>query len=419
MLALGLRGIDSVGYWVDEFYTLNAVRGGFGETLGEIPYLPYYTVVWLATGGGSCLTETCLRYPSALAMAAAVLVTAFTARRLSNRWGGFAAGLLLALAPGIQRYAHDARPYALGVLLVCLATMFLAIGTTSPSRWPWVGYAASIIGIGVVLPVGLAVIPAHAVILGMTLRPLWGTAARRWLWALAACTPVFLFGAWLLMQYSFLKERVGDVMVIHPINMVQGVTWITSGGAGEAALYGIFAGAILILALWSRSGMPWLIGAGAGVASIWLVSVGPMIWWQGRSLVPLAGILAVGAGLTLASTPRSRYAAALILLFLLVIPFYTWNRLPWSRGYDYRQAAGIVDSRWVVGDRIDPGAQLPWVVQWALEHYTPEGSRFLDETSPLTGRVWVFGGDAPCSPAAEWDLGIGNTLYLCETGRTD
>lgn len=412
MLVLGMRGLNSVGYWVDEFYTLNAVKGGLGETLGELPYLPYYTAVWVATGGGACLTESCLRYPSVLAMVGAVAAVAVTARILTNRRGGLAAGLLMVMAPGIERYAQDARPYALGTLFVTLATLFVVVGMNRSSRWPWVVYTASVIGIGLVLPVGLAVLVGHAVLLWQ--RPLWRAETRRWLLALIGCIPMFALGAWALFQYSFLKERVGDIMVVHPQNVGEGATWLTSGGAGDAALFGFFAGGVIILALWKPAGVRWLIAALASVASIWLVSVGPMLWWQGRSLVPLAGLIIVGAAVSLAGTDRCRYISALVILALVTAPFYTWNRLPWSRGYDYRQAAMTMNDRWVAGDRVDPGNNLPWVVQWSLDHYTPDGSRFADDSTPSSGRLWQWGGADPCDAVESWDLGIGNTLRLCE-----
>lgn len=412
MLGLGLRGIAAVGFWVDEFYTLNSVKGGLGESLGEVPYLPYYTIVWAASGGGTCLSETCLRYPSVIAMSLAVLVVAVTARVVSNRWGGLAAGLLMVLAPGVQRYAQDARPYAFGVLLVSLATLALIIGLRSTGKGPWVGYTAAVIAVGLILPVGLAVLAAHAVL--MYGRPLWRPPVKCWLISLTACAPVFLLGVWALTNYSFLKERVGDVMVVHPQNVIQGATWLTSGGSVDHALFGAFAAAVLMIALWSREGVRWLIAAGAAVFLIWLVSVGPMLWWQGRSILPLVGLMAVGAGVTLAEASRTRFVAALVLLGLLTLPFYTWNRLPWSRGFDYRQAAQILDADWQAGDRIETGNLLPWVVQWSLEHYTPDGARFIDDTVPPNGRTWRLNSQEPCTVQGEWDLGIGNTVRLCQ-----
>lgn len=415
-LIVALRGIDSVGYWVDEFYTLNAVRSGFGEHLGEAPYLPYYTVVWVASGGGTCLSETCLRVPSAIAVALAVLVTAFAGRRLTNRWGGFAAGLMLALSPGVQRFAQDARPYAIGLLFVCLATLLLVIATSRQSRFIWLSYSLTLAALGLIAPIGLAVLVGHAVLIGQ--RPLWNRNLRHWLASLLLLVPVLALQAYWLFSGGAGRSASGDAFVVHPQNLIQGVAWpfsaATQIGAGEAA----FAAVLLTLAIWSKRGVRWLIAFGSSAAAIWLLSFGPSTWWQARTLLPLSGLLVIGASVTLATAPRAGIVSVLVILGLFSSTTYSAIRLPWSRGYDYRQAVGIVDSRWESGDRIDPGAQLPWVVQWALEHYAPDGSRFLDETSSLTGRVWVFGGDAPCSPAAEWDLGIGNALYLCETGRT-
>ena len=47
-LLLGLRGLNSVGLWIDEFYTVESARSGLGGSLGEAPELPYYAFmrVW-------------------------------------------------------------------------------------------------------------------------------------------------------------------------------------------------------------------------------------------------------------------------------------------------------------------------------------------------------------------------------------
>lgn len=412
MLFLGFRGIASVGYWVDEFYTLNAVRGGLGETLGEIPYLPYYAVVWFGSGGGGCLTETCLRYPSALAMAVAVVATAFAARVMTNRWGGLAAGLMLTLAPSAQRYAIEARPYAFGLALVCLASMFLVLGTHRRSHWPWLGYSITIAAAGLVVPIALASLAGHALL--VCRRPVWSTYGRRWLASLILVVPVLSLQAWWMLGGSTGRSASEDPFVVHPQNFVQALSWpfatTTQIGAGEAA----FAAVLVVLASWSRPGTRWLLAYLVSGTAVWISSFGPATWWQARTLVPLAGLLVIGAAVTLAQYRGTRFIGILVLLGLLSSTTYSAIRLPWSRGYDYRQAAQIVDSQWVAGDRIDPGAQLPWVVQWSLDHYTADGAQFVDETDSSSGRTWVFGGSPNCSEAERWDLGLGSALILCE-----
>jgi len=139
-----------------------------------------------------------------------------------------------------------------------------------------------------------------------------------------------------------------------------------------------------------------------------------MSWWLGRSFLPLTGLLAIAAGLSLGTLSVRRCAAVFAVMAVFVAPAYTEIRLPWSRGFDFRQASGIIDARWQSGDAIASKSVYDVsLVQTALQYYTGDSSRFLDPPAS-GGRVWVIDQSQACTPLQSWDLGAGHTLELCD-----
>jgi 4-amino-4-deoxy-L-arabinose transferase-like glycosyltransferase len=119
----------SSSFWLDETVTAWVVRDGFRETLHRAftfqPMFPtYYVVAWLAkTLGGTY--EWVLRVPSLFAMAAATFVVARLGRRLFDREAGILAAIVFATSVQGSFMATDARPYALGVLSLVVASLLL------------------------------------------------------------------------------------------------------------------------------------------------------------------------------------------------------------------------------------------------------------------------------------------------------
>ena len=163
-LLLGTWGIANASLWLDERFTLSAIENGLASHTWEAPLLPYYALMAGWTGAGSIVNDGWLRALSVLAAAVGSVAVAITARRLLTVKAGLAAGMIYCLAPGVSRYAQEARPYALAAALVAVATLLLVDGVLGGKR-PWIGYALALSSAAVLLPVSLAVIPAHAVIL--------------------------------------------------------------------------------------------------------------------------------------------------------------------------------------------------------------------------------------------------------------
>jgi len=122
-------------FWVDETGTLFVVRqGAHHPSLNVAPQVPASIYFWLPRAVDPVLTflphtagvmETVYRLPSILAMALALFVIAQIAQRLIHpNAGWFAVFACLALR-GIDYEAADARPYALGIVVVSATTLFL------------------------------------------------------------------------------------------------------------------------------------------------------------------------------------------------------------------------------------------------------------------------------------------------------
>jgi len=411
-LLLGLvtigRGITSVGLWSDEFYTANAVANGLGATNGEAAYLPYYTFVWLFTAGGDCVSELCLRYPSAVAMFGVIVLASLTARMISTKLAGLVAGFLIAISPAAQRFGQEARPFALAALLITAAT-FLLILAQERGSWPrWAGYTITMTASVLVLPTTLVVFPAHAILL--TRRPIRWANYRPWLVASLATIPLILPAAiWVASQPSW--RGYGDLFIIHYTNAWYAWSSITAGGVANAYAVGEIAMAVFLLGLLSPTGTRWLVAAAVGALGIWLASFGPYSWFMGRFFVPLIGIAAIGAGIGSVTLGRRRALAAMLVVGVAVAPAYTANRFPWARGIDYRTAINEIDRGWAPGDTVVTNEDGQFGLAWGYYAMDPARNELEPESAT---RVWFINDDFACSDAhVVRELGLGNSLQVC------
>jgi len=404
------RGIDSVGLWSDEFYTANAVMGGFGASNDEPAYLPYYTVVWILTGGGACSSEFCLRLPSAFFMAAAIVAIALTAGKLAGPRAGVAAGLLVAISPATQRFGQEARPFALATMLVSFATLALIVGTRSDRKLPWVTYSVLMTLSVLVLPTTLVLVAGHAVILWK--RPLDWSHYRRFALAWAGTLPILIAaGLWLSQAPSW--RGYGDVFLVHPSNLWYGWSSLNASGIAEAVGVGELSMAVFILGALTRLGTQWIVAALASGALIWLASFGPYSWFMGRFFVPLIGLGAVAAGVGLASLTVKRMWAVLLVIAIALLPAYTANRAPWARGPDFRTAIATIESQWSTKDAVEIAGDGQFGLAWAYYATSPERS----ESNVISAnRVWFLNDAVSCAnPTTVSELGMGNTLNRCDS----
>src|SRR5438105_6339943 len=134
-LLLRLYRLGAQSLWLDEGGTWSEVTGRTGKgwlaLLGELwskdagyPLYHLLLKVWVTVAGDS---EWALRFPSALAGAAAVTVLYYAAlelgrgtKRERSPYHAIVAALLFALSPFALWYAQDAKAYSLLMLAVAL-----------------------------------------------------------------------------------------------------------------------------------------------------------------------------------------------------------------------------------------------------------------------------------------------------------
>lgn len=405
-LALGLWGIGTPGPWQDEMFTIEAISDGLFSHLWDAPMFPYYVVMWLWSGGGHWIDEGWLRLPSVLAVVAGAFLVAVTARRLTTARAGLVAGMIFAMAPGVSRYAQEARTYALAAALVAGATLVLVTAMSGDRRRPWVSYGV-LMGLAVLLlPVTFAVLPAHAVIL--TAFDGWRGRLRDWLTVCLFLTPIAALEAGLAVSFGFTRDWLEKPGLA---NIPEALTMLTkseyAGAPGSA-----YALAVVVLAAVSPVGLRWLAGCLVAAGSIWLLSVVAGSFWTARSLLPLAALLCVGAGVSLAAADWPRILMILGILAIVSLPVHRSAREPGARGVDPTQVAALIDEHGLPGDAVlePPPRGFAW---WGVSHYLRDDPRFrkVDVVGP--GRTWVLSPGPECPEFEEWKVVGGRSLRLC------
>jgi mannosyltransferase len=130
----------------------------------DAPLGTYYAIMhaWMLSRPASVADEVWIRLPSALAAAAAVVLTAVLSARLWGPMTALISGCVLAVNPLFVFYAHDARPYALAVLAAVASTLALVAVVEAPTWLRAAGYTVlALVGIYLQLWLVLLVM-AHA-----------------------------------------------------------------------------------------------------------------------------------------------------------------------------------------------------------------------------------------------------------------
>jgi len=405
-LALGIWGIGTTGPWFDERFTIDALVDGMLQRPSDAPYLPYFSLLWIWSGMGNATGIEWVRGLSVLATIAGSVFVVLTAHRLAGRYAGFAAGMMFALAPGVARYAQEARPYALPAALVALATLALVLAMGGASRRWWFAYGIALGAAALMLPVSFAAIPAHAVII--TGFPEWRDKVRDWIAACLFLVPIAAIAALLGLWFGGLHDWLAvPAWTDIPAGLTFPVASEWTGAAGTT-----FAVVLIALAALTPAGLRWLVGTAFAVVIMWVLSVTLMNWWTARSFLPLAALLCVAAGLSLARADWTRVLVVTGILAIVSLPAHRSVREPGSRGIDVRYVAAIVDRNGLDGDTLlvpTSGSLLGW----AGTRYLGEDVRFRQAPVPDGGRWWAIDAGPACDPIQTWTLAEERTLSLC------
>jgi len=125
-LAVRVPTLGRQSLWYDEILTANVVASGWSDLVADRlarGHFPTYFLFLKALGLGGA-SETMLRLPSALFMSLAAAIMTVLALRLGGRIAALSTLILFAFVPALVYYGQEARPYA-------MLLFFLAIATTA------------------------------------------------------------------------------------------------------------------------------------------------------------------------------------------------------------------------------------------------------------------------------------------------
>jgi len=410
------RGLTALPLSHDEYYTLYVMNRGLGSQIRDLPLLPYYSLQWVSTLGGSWTSDLGLR---ALPLAAVVVVAASvaaTAYRLGGRVSGYTAGALVALTAAFQQYGQTARPYAVGAALVAVATYLLVRGLASPERkaW-WISYFAALLLAGIVVPQALSILIVHGTYVLVVGRR--RAVMAPWL----ACVGVLLIpivGGLLLLRfgpYGVMHEWLPAPQIDQLARVLLQASDAAIVPTGATAAFGF---GMVILGLMSRIGRVLVIGVGLAAGAIWLVSVLGTSFWLSGSFLPLLTVVPLAAGVTLGGIAWQSTTAVSVALAMVALPAYTSVRLPRSGEADTRLVAEIIEQNASRSTVVFGSTTDAYSIARAYERYG-NGSVQLQETRSPSTLFWSLYENDRCTPIESWPVGGGMDLNLCEGWKDD
>ncbi|HEY4023204.1 MAG TPA: glycosyltransferase family 39 protein [Pseudonocardiaceae bacterium] len=424
-LVVCLIGIDSASFWRDEAATLDAVSRPIPALLRTLTQVDavhgaYYLLLWpiVHTFGSG---EFAVRFPSALAMAAAAYGIGKLGARLHSRRAGVLAGLVFAVLPQVSRYGQEARSYALVVAVAVLASHLLVGALAQPSRRRWVGYGCAIGALGLLNLFALLLLVAHAVFVLCQDRP----SVREWLLAAGlGCLPSVPILVLAVRQQDQLSW-VGPPDANSGGDLAAWLAGSVLSAVIASVLIGLFLGRRPVRLPLASLTLPWLV-------------LPPIVLILGSALKPVyvqryllfclpALALVVGAGLaTVAVAPR---VVGLVLLAVLGLPTQSAVRQVGGHGDDIGDAATILAQEARPGDGVlfnCPSCHYPDMPREFEFAYPQAFAPLVDVTiaaSPSTSntlrgtesaharlahvaRVWVVDVDGGAEPVALHDSGF-------------
>ncbi len=392
-VALGSRSLTS-----DEAAASARANASIGDLLSMIVHdapgqAGHLLALKLATLAGS--DELALRAPSAIAVALAAGLLVVLGRMLLGRVGGLVAGIALAVNAGVVDASREARPYALGILGIVLATLLLVVALERGGGWRWAPYAVGVVALPLFHPLAASVLAAHgAALVARRDRADLRTAGIALLTGTAFAT--FLL-AWMAVD-RFDRPAGADALDLSRL----GGGLAAAGGWNLVLAAGAVAGLVFLFRT-TRTGSPdrWVGVLVAGLIAAPLVATilaaAAMPVHAGALVLTAPGVaLAVGAAV-LPLSPTRGLAAAGVALLLVASAVTITTRLTRPVDEDWRALAAAVKR--VRGPR-ETVVVLPEGSRAAFAYYAP----YLATTRYARGdSAWI----AVVAPSAErGDRGI-------------
>ncbi|MCI4066909.1 glycosyltransferase family 39 protein [Micromonospora sp. R77] len=411
MGVLGVLGAGGPGLRAEELATWERAASPWRDTwpglrADDVTVGPYHLLVrgWAALFGTSDLA---LRGLSVLAMTVAAALVAALAVRMFTPRTGLLAGLLFALLPTSTRYAQEAQPYAVTLLLAVLATSLLVPAVERPRARRFAAYGAAMLVLGLChVVVAVLLLAAHGWLVVAFRRRL----ASRWL--IAASVAALPAAALLRLAAQ------------HGTPIAEGSRpTLTALAATPRELFGAAAlGAVLLtLALFSlplrRSTALYTTWAVVPPFVLLLVAQATPIWQPQWLLCTLPAWATLGA-VALSRTRVPWSAAALAAIALIGVPAQVAVRAPDGHQQATRQLTDIIERRQQPGDGVvyaptDGGDA--WTGRTAVAHYLPAGDRPTDVLADGSPHGDGRRAAAGCTDVARCLVGV-RRLWVIRTG---
>ncbi|PRX97116.1 glycosyltransferase family 39 protein [Allonocardiopsis opalescens] len=424
--AMAFWGIAGPSYRADEGATITATTRSLVELAallrnGDAVHGPFYLLMHPVAQIGT--REWVMRAPMAVAMVVAVVFTALIARRLVSPAAALFAGLVLALAPTMSWYAHDARSYALVTALATVSTYCLVrlVQQPGPARWRgWaVGYTLATAAMALLFMYAALLLAAHLCALLVLWRRTGAAPWRPWLITTgvtaALVLPIFVVGFGQRGQVGHLEpptletlEELVEFLAGGPLLVVVLVALVALGaarsGRDDRSPEGWTVASVAL---------PWLL---APPALLLIASVLVTPTFHERYTVMVLPALALLAGAGLAALRPVAAAVGLVLVAVLALPVIVDDHAENGKGDNLRIRAEVIGAYARPGDGImyahsrhrrimqaypDMGAGLRDVL--AERSPADDGSLIAPEVTDLAemerrirsvDRLWVIVGDS-------------------------
>jgi mannosyltransferase len=379
MLGVGLIRVGWPALWADELATWGMVSAPWSQTWQVLQHTDatlgfYYALMhlWVSLVGAS---DVMLRLPSVLAMAASAGLIARLGTRLASPRVGLLSGLVFAVLPTTSRYAQEARPYALVVFAAVLCSLALVRVLDRPRVGRLLAYALATALLGLLHPIALLLIPAHALVVLAVRR----SVMPRWLLAAGAgmlpALPALYLGSHQTAQVAWIGPPTSSSLTAYPAMLL-----------GSA----VGAGMILALAMYAVSTRhpAVLYTSWAVVPAVGLFAASQLTaMWLPRYLLFTTPAWALLAGTALGRSRLVRGATALALVAAVGVTAQISARKPDGHLQATREAAGLIAAQMKPSDAIvysshDSGATVygtsDRVGRDLVAHYIPTDRRPVD-----------------------------------------
>lgn len=400
---LGLLQLGSDSFWVDDGFTLTHTSLGddqFWRVIADHEMNgAFYSVLmhgWVQFGQ----SETWMRLPSVVFAAAAVPVLFLLGRRLFDERVGLTAAFLLAINAFVIEYAHEARTYALTLLLTTCSVLLFVRLVDAPSRGRWAAWVVVTALLAHAHFFGVLIIGAEVVaVLGRRALP---TPRRALIKGFAAIGLLLLPIVWFLASGGD-KGQVDGAPPLSPVRFV-GVFSRLVGNGGPVLL--ALVGAVIAVALFHGVRSIW-VDRGVRTETQWafLVCVAwvavpvtmvavlslakPLFGARWLLLVAPALVLLASSGIWQIRPHRlGQVALGAIVAISVVSTAFFYPRDPHD---DFRAATSYVL------DHAEPGDAIvfqPWFTRVTFTVYADQSPERRDELVPLD----------PDAPWGDWLL---------------